>query len=189
MVITPANPDDAHLATIAVAAFATPQAFLSPCVMVVPPLVMPTNPAFHSVRVCPPPMAFRTAFKGLFIVIPAVTRVACGAPVVLSRMVPIFIPPLATWLPVVVRTPDTKALCCTVRPVPAAVIVALTTVRAPLPLAVMLASATALAMIWSRNDSTLLRKVALMPGGVTLLVNGPELPYTAKLIIHLLSLL
>src|SRR5258707_12518457 len=109
MVITPARPDDAHVATIAVAAVATPEAFLSPCVMVVPPVVMPTNPAFQSVSVCPPPIAFRTAFKGLFIVINAVTRVACGEPVVLSRMVPIFIQPLATWLHVVVRRQDTKA--------------------------------------------------------------------------------
>src|SRR5260221_1876209 len=168
MVITPANPDDAHLATIAVAAFATPQAFLSPCVMVVPPLVMPTNPAFQSVSVCPPPMAFRTAFKGLFIVIPAVTRVACGAPVVLSRMVPIFIPPFATWLPVVVSTPLTKALCCTVRPVPAAVMVALTTVSAPLPLGGMLATTTALQMIWFREHSTLFRNDAFMPSRDTL---------------------
>jgi len=50
----------------------------------------------------------------------------------------------------------------------------------------MLASATALEMIWSRKLSTLLRNVELIPGGVILLENGPEFPYTAKLIAHLL---
>src|SRR6266702_7401810 len=60
---------------------------------------------------------------------------------------------------------------------------ALTAVNAPLPLAVTLLSATALLSIWSKKFSMLLRKVALMQIGTTLLVNGPVFEYGVNVMV------
>src|SRR6266705_378937 len=108
----------------------------SPCVIADPPVVAALKP--NAIREIEPPIRFRMPFS-------VVAPLTVSAPETLALCATVRPVPAALneAAPVCVSVPVIVALCCTVRPVPEPVTVRLTTVKAPLPLPVTFASATA----------------------------------------------